>query len=496
MKKFFLLSAALTAAFCTAYAEVKAVTLPDEIKAVLHSGETVLPPPPEIGSEVWLNDSALYKLYKEPSLKDGAENWDSVWAKMNEQYYFSLYRLSADSVMNVPLITDLSWTRYANGVYKVTTYNRNTTDFPEMNLLEQMCEEMKEYHTDLWRTRQRPYYYFNDWYSGKKYSRSTANASSYPSGHAYFKGLFGKCLEVIDPDNTEKTDKMMEEWLHCRLQLGAHWNTDLIAGRQLGQIAFDSAMTVDAFRNQVYAAKNELKAYRSAHSLPMSEQKEALDTDADIETYIAGLEGSTIDFTIHRLLYKDGFFNTLCLPFSLTATQIAQSVLAGCELYEFESAAKNGDALELVISRADNIVAGQPYLIRWQGGENILSMTFRDVLISASSGTAVGTGVQFVGTIGQSELTAGNQNILFVGANNTLYWAESDNALKGFRAYFLVSEDTAPVYSPARIVIRSHTPTGIDVPQNEAQTCKRLENGQMIILRNGVKYNAQGQIVE
>lgn len=496
MKKNLLLTAVLIAVSFNAYAFTQATPPPAEIAAVLHSGESVLPAPPEIGSELWLNDSLLYKLYKEPALKNMEENWDSVWAVMNEQYYFALFRLGADTVMHVPFLTDVVWTKNAKtGKYSVT-YNRNTTDFPEMNNLETLCEAMKTYHTELWRTRQRPYYYFNDWYKGKKYSRSTANASSYPSGHAYFKALFGKCLEIIDPENTEVIDNMMEEWLHCRLQLGAHWNTDLIAGRQLGEIAFDSAMTVDAFRNQVYAAKNELRAYRLAHSLPESGKPEACDIDADIETSIAGMQGSTTDITIHRILYKDGWFNTLCLPFSLTASEIASGPLAGCELFEFESATKNGEALELNIHPTENILAGHPYLIRWTSGDNILSMTFRNVLITASSGTAVGTGVQFVGTIGQSELTGGNENQLFLGVNNTLYWPDSDNSLKGFRAYFLVDGVVAPSHSPARLVIRPHTPTSIGTLETNGSTGKVMENGQLIILHKGTRYNAQGTIVK
>jgi len=297
MKKFFLFVAALTAVSFNAYAIIEATTLPDEIKAVLHSGESVLLAPPEIGSEVWLNDSLLYKQLKEPRLKDGEANYDSIWATINEQYYFVLHRLAADSVMDVPLI-DITWTDENKVKVKTHTANEN---FPEINNLESMCEAMKSYHTDLWRTRQRPYNYFNDWYKGKKYKRSDANATSYPSGHGYFRGLFGKCMEVIDPENDEAVQKILDEWEHCRLQLGAHWNTDLIAGRQLGAIAFDSAMTVDAFRNQVLAAKKELKAYRVANNIPTTTQPEATDIDGDIETYIASLQGTTTDFTIHRI---------------------------------------------------------------------------------------------------------------------------------------------------------------------------------------------------
>ena len=503
MKKFFLLAAVVAALSFNARMTVRAVDVPSEIKAVLHSGELFLPPPPEIGSPLWLDDSVKYKLYKEPRLNsDGTENWDSVWAVMNEQYYFSLYRLSADSVMKMPLITDVSWTQNAKTGKYTVSYTRNNTDFPAINALEALCEGMKSYHTKLWRTRQRPYCYFNDFYNAKRYSRNTADSTSYPSGHGYFRGLFGKCMEVIDPEHNEAVQKMLDEWLHCRLQRGAHWNTDLIAGKQLGEIAFDSAMTVDAFRNQVLAAREELKAYRLEHGMPVSAQPETSDIDAGIGTYLASLQGSTAtSLTINRIMYKDGFFNTLCLPFSLDAEQIAAGPLAGCELFEFESAVKNGDALELNVSPVADITAGHPYLVRWKSGNNILSMTFSNVLVTAAAGLSVGSGVKFVGTIGQAELSAGNGNQLFLGANNTLYWPDSDNSLKGFRAYFLVTDGTIPAHSPARLVLRPDTPSGIDSqtvsnPAAGKQTVKLIEDAQLIIIVDGVRYNIQGNLVK
>lgn len=498
MKKFFLLAAVVAALSFNARMTVRAVDVPSEIKAVLHSGELFLPSPPEIGSPLWLDDSVKYKLYKEPRLKNGKVNYDSIWAIINEQYYFALYRLSADSVMDVPLI-DITWTN--ENKVKVKTHTANA-DFPAINALEALCEGMKEYHTDLWRVRQRPYYYFNDFYGAKRYSRNTANASSYPSGHGYFRGLFGKCMEVIDPEHNEAVQKMLDEWLHCRLQRGAHWNTDLIAGKQLGEIAFDSAMTVDAFRNQVLAAREELKAYRLEHGMPVSAQPETSDIDAGIGTYLAALQGSTAtNLTINRIMYKDGFFNTLCLPFSLDAEQIAAGPLAGCELFEFESAVKNGDALELNVSPVADITAGHPYLVRWKSGNNILSMTFSNVLVTASAGLSVGSGVKFVGTIGQAELSADNGNQLFLGANNTLYWPDSDNSLKGFRAYFLVSDGTIPAHSPARLVLRPDTPSGINSqtvsnPAAGKQTVKLIEDAQLIIIVDGVRYNIQGNLVK
>lgn len=261
------------------------ITLDAELQAALPSGEFFLPAPPEVGSLIWQDDSIKYFQYKEASRivdPERQERWDSIWAKMNEQYYFALYRLGADSVMNAPFLNDVAWTKNtSNGKYTVT-YTRNTTDFPEMNTLELMCEEMKEQGTSkLWRTRPRPYFYFSDWYSGTHYDINNATqlkssgASSYPSGHGYFAGLFGMCMLYIDPANALAIKNMMDEWAECRLILGAHWNTDIDAGMKLGAMTFAIAMTYDQFRNQVEAAKAELEAYRAAQSDPTDVEQQS-----------------------------------------------------------------------------------------------------------------------------------------------------------------------------------------------------------------------------
>lgn len=53
-----------------------------------------------------------------------------------------------------------------------------------------------------------------------------------------------------------------------------------------------------------------------------------------INVLLAGLLFLVVAF-MRRTLYKDGFFNTLCLPFDVPS--IAASPLAGAEVYTFES---------------------------------------------------------------------------------------------------------------------------------------------------------------
>ena len=149
-----------------------------------------------------------------------------------------------------------------------------------------------------------------------------------------------------------------------------------------------------------------------------------------------------------RTLYKDGAWNTLCLPFSLDASQLSASPLAGATIKELstESTLSNG-VLTLKFQNATSIVAGKPYIVKWESGEDIVSPVFTGVTISnATANDAAFTGGAFRGTFAPLEITADNRSsILLLTSNNTLGYANTDRtvangkALGAFRAYFHIT---------------------------------------------------------
>ena len=224
------------------------------------------------------------------------------------------------------------------------------------------------------------------------------------------------------------------------------------------------------------------------------------DNSASTVTELATLESSGVyvpALKIARTLYKDGAFNTLCLPFSLAS--LTGTPLEGAEVFEFVSAEKTETSLHINIRPVDAIEAGKPYLIRWASGENITSMVFSGVRVTASEGLEVKPegDVAFIGTLDQTTLPT-NENNLFVGANNTLYYSDGTEDLKAFRAYFRVDGSGGGAgHAPARFYILPKSPTAIENPSaNFGESSKLIENGMLIIEKNGVRYNAQGQIVK
>ena len=152
-----------------------------------------------------------------------------------------------------------------------------------------------------------------------------------------------------------------------------------------------------------------------------------------------------------RTLYKDGKWNTLCLPFNLTAAQIAAHAdFAGAKLMELNTDGKNGfgttdGKLYLAFKEATAIVAGVPYLVKWDAaGDDFTSPVFSGVTIDAKASTTVSdadTGlqeVQMVGCYSPVSVVADDKSILFMGDNNTLYYSTENRNIRSCRAYFSV----------------------------------------------------------
>ena len=222
------------------------------------------------------------------------------------------------------------------------------------------------------------------------------------------------------------------------------------------------------------------------------------------ETRLSGLSG-VLDVVIGRTIFCDGDYNTICLPFSLSEVQLAASPLAGATFKAFTSAVITSEELQVNVAEVKSgLVAGVPYLLKMSAANNLVSPLFKNVTISATVGNTIGQdeAVEFIGTFNPVPFAKDDESTLFVYTNNTLTWSGIENtSLKGFRAYFHRTNTSAgaPLRHGmrARIVEQEETATGIDNTQSATvQSVKILENDHVVIIRNGVKYNIQGQIIE
>ena len=180
----------------------------------------------------------------------------------------------------------------------------------------------------------------------------------------------------------------------------------------------------------------------SAVFTPVSKAQSLAD-NADNSTTISTLatNGGTWNVTLSsRKLYKDGDWNTLCLPFALAADGIEASPLSGATIMQLDGTTSNLDDEGLLTlnfitvydptdAPAGSIVAGRPYIVKWTTtGSDIDDPVFSNVTIEEPATTSVAFGGgQFVGTLSPFGLPVANKSNLFLGGANTLYWPNGTN---------------------------------------------------------------------
>ena len=162
-----------------------------------------------------------------------------------------------------------------------------------------------------------------------------------------------------------------------------------------------------------------------------------------------------------RTLYKDGTWNTICLPFAASLTD-ENSPLYGATAKALSSASitenATGETLNLTFgSAAETLVAGVPYIIKWakandyvdDDDHNIVNPVFSGVTITTAEAgnrtfTSDGYEVSFLGTYSPATLAANTTSNLFLGANNKLHYPTQEGyKVNAFRAYFTIANANA-----------------------------------------------------
>ena len=172
----------------------------------------------------------------------------------------------------------------------------------------------------------------------------------------------------------------------------------------------------------------------------------SLANDASNATTLAANHGKVCRVVLaDRTLTKNDKWNTLCLPFSLTASEIEASPLAGATIKEMvtTSSLDNNGVLTLNFADAEAITAGKPYIIKWaDGGTTISSPVFNGVTIDKTAPAEVsGSNVTFVGQYSPFTIDNNNKNtIIFLSSNNQLGYSKNARELKTFRCHFVVPE--------------------------------------------------------
>ncbi len=222
-------------------------------------------------------------------------------------------------------------------------------------------------------------------------------------------------------------------------------------------------------------------------------------------------DGAIVDIKFTgRSFLRDGCYNTLCLPFDLSAEQLADEAnpLNNFSIYEITGLAYVGSLIKFEINKVSEMEAGKPYLVKYNADPDAEPLapyanpefTYVQVTADAGSNTAV-TDVAMKGILKPTVIEA-NENTMFLLSGNRLAWVDPLSAatMKGFRAYFVFNDaiPAAPLRRMSACIVENNdeTPTAIEfVEKDDKQVTKVIENGTIYIIKNGVKYNVQGQVI-
>ena len=225
-----------------------------------------------------------------------------------------------------------------------------------------------------------------------------------------------------------------------------------------------------------------------------------LDENATDYSVINANDGVNTKKIALKRSFKAGMYNTICLPFSDWVSSLELVFGTGYELWELNTAELDGDVLNLDFTQVTGEFGhGRPYLIKpSKDVTNPIFGTGHTMNKSTSYNIKNGTNANFVGSFIKYTIPAGEDN-LFLGANDKLYFSNEATVSKGMRAYFQIHDVPAGVIQRARIVQQGEVVTELELIDGEwvdariaNGVIKTIENGQLVIIKNGAYYNAFG----
>ena len=204
----------------------------------------------------------------------------------------------------------------------------------------------------------------------------------------------------------------------------------------------------------------------------------ALELSEDNSSDLSKYNGKPCNVTLTRSIVP-GSYNTLSLPFDVSNDMLKATFGNDVQLAELSGTRMENETLYFDFTPANAITAGIPYLI-YVSADVASPITFNGVTVKEGLQTVETDLADFIPVFNVTTLEGGNENILFLGANNTLYYpSATSGAMKGFRAYFKVKG--APQGAKA-MVMMDNSLTGVKTILNE-----NLQNEQV--------YDLQGRMV-
>lgn len=206
-------------------------------------------------------------------------------------------------------------------------------------------------------------------------------------------------------------------------------------GLKKGNAKFTSASEIAV--GDIVLLKGDLQTYKSTPELNSNNTLEKFykrpETFDETSTESTVAAGHNVTATLRRT-FNDNAWNTLVLPFDLTAEQIAAAFGADAKVAAYTGATAGADGTyTLNFTEATTITANTPVFIH-SAQNNADGYTFTGVEVKNATPTQTADGFNFVGTYTATTVPVGNY---FINSSNKFYKAGDDKTnIKGTRATF------------------------------------------------------------
>ena len=231
--------------------------------------------------------------------------------------------------------------------------------------------------------------------------------------------------------------------------------------------------------------------------------------DINNKEAIAKYDGQTMDVKVNRTLKANDGWYTICVPFDLSQAQlnkIGKAYVLNTDPTTATYDESTGSLTIQLVPVTNGLEARMPYLIL--PSKDIESFVAEDVTIDYANGHEGWQAISGISFYSQTEQTGRKmdfemRSVLYGGdKTNGWYWIGNGGYLYndevdklGLRAYCVMRMEGGSGMPPrVRVVAKDNEATGLDntqLPMTNIQ--KAIENGQLIIIRGGEKYNVQGQ---
>ena len=173
-------------------------------------------------------------------------------------------------------------------------------------------------------------------------------------------------------------------------------------------------------------------------------------------TNLSDYDGQKLSVTLKgRTLYKDGSWNTLCLPFTVSDGDASDGIsftgtpLEGAIVKTLNSSSFAAGTLTLNFSDdLTGISAGTPCIVRWERAgdyiddneHNTYEPVFSGVIINKELHPVDQVAVDFMGGFSPVSLAAGDRSVLYLDANNSLNYPNAAMTIGSCHAYFQLAD--------------------------------------------------------